>query len=160
MASKETREKILEAALELFRERGFEETTMREIATRARVASGLAYYYFASKDAIVLAFYHRANGELREVLEPAHKEKRFAARLQAIIEPSSTTSNRTGDSSARCWRMRPIPRTRCRHLANRPEEFANPTSRTSNARSTTQTRRSCRTSHRMSPRFCGSIRWD
>jgi AcrR family transcriptional regulator len=86
MPTKDTRGKILEAALALFRERGFEETTMREIATRAGVASGLAYYYFASKDAIVLAFYQQAKGELIEVLEPAHKEKRLAARLQAIIE--------------------------------------------------------------------------
>jgi AcrR family transcriptional regulator len=86
MASKDTQKKILEAALELFRERGFAETTMREIAARAGVASGLAYYYFASKDAIVLAFYQRAKDELAEVLEPAHTEKRLAARLQAIIE--------------------------------------------------------------------------
>jgi AcrR family transcriptional regulator len=86
MPTKDTRERILEAALELFRERGFQETTMREIATRAGVASGLAYYYFASKDAIVLAFYQRAKDELIEVLEPAHKEKRLAPRLQAIIE--------------------------------------------------------------------------
>jgi AcrR family transcriptional regulator len=90
MATKETREKILEAALALFRERGFEETTMREIAARAGVASGLAYYYFASKDAIVLAFYHRTKDELAAVLEPAHKEKRLAARLQAIIEAKFT----------------------------------------------------------------------
>ena len=64
MATKATREKILEAALELFRERGFAEATMRDIAARAGVASGLAYYYFASKDAIVLAFYQRAKDDL------------------------------------------------------------------------------------------------
>jgi AcrR family transcriptional regulator len=86
MPSKETREKILEAALELFRERGFAETTMREIAARAGVASGLAYYYFASKDAIVLAFYQHAKDDLAAVLEPAHTEKRLTARLQALIE--------------------------------------------------------------------------
>ena len=85
-APSETREKILEAALDLFRERGFAESTMREIAARAGVATGLAYYYFASKDAIVLAFYHRAKDDLALELEPAHKEKRLAPRLQALIE--------------------------------------------------------------------------
>ena len=83
---KDTREKILEAALELFRERGFAEATMREIASRAGVATGLAYYYFKSKDAIVLAFYQRAKEDLATALEAAHADTRLAGRLQALIE--------------------------------------------------------------------------
>lgn len=80
------RNKILEAALDLFRERGFAESTMREIATRAGVASGLAYYYFDSKEAIVLAFYHRAKDELAPRMEAAQQGKTLRDRLQAIIE--------------------------------------------------------------------------
>ena len=86
MATKETREKILESALELFRERGFADATMRDIARQAGVATGLAYYYFKSKDAIVLAFYQRARVDLAEQLETAQRDKRVAARLQALIE--------------------------------------------------------------------------
>ena len=82
----DTRERILEAALELFRERGFEEATMREIANRAGVATGLAYYYFASKDAIVLAFYQRAKDDLAPKSAAAHRDKRLAPRLQSLIE--------------------------------------------------------------------------
>jgi len=82
----DTRAKILEAALDLFRERGFAESTMREIASRAGVASGLAYYYFDSKDAIVLAYYHRAKDELAPMMEAAQQGKTFRARLQAMIE--------------------------------------------------------------------------
>ena len=74
--SAETRAKILEAALELFREKGFAETSMREVAARAKVATGLAYYYFSSKDAIVLAFYQRAKDELGPLLEAAQKGKK------------------------------------------------------------------------------------
>jgi len=48
---------ILQTALELFRERGFEVTTMRDIAHAAKVATGAAYYYFPSKEAIVFAYY-------------------------------------------------------------------------------------------------------
>ncbi|MEP6915939.1 MAG: TetR family transcriptional regulator [Acidobacteriota bacterium] len=81
-----TREKILEAALDLFRERGFEDATMREIAARAGVATGLAYYYFASKDAIVLAFYHRAKDDLAPLIDAVQTDRKLAARLQAIIE--------------------------------------------------------------------------
>ena len=82
----DTRSKILEAALDLFRERGFAESTMREIASRAGVASGLAYYYFDSKDAIVLAFYHRAQDELASRIEAAQQGKTFPDRLRAMIE--------------------------------------------------------------------------
>lgn len=83
--SADTREKILEAALELFREKGFAETSMREVAAQARVATGLAYYYFASKDAIVHAFYQRAKDDLASLLEEAQKGKKLEARLTAII---------------------------------------------------------------------------
>ena len=86
MATRDTRAAILDAALTLFRERGFAETTMRDIAARAKVASGLAYYYFDSKDAIVLAFYQEAKDGLRPLLERAHQERRLGPRLKALIE--------------------------------------------------------------------------
>src|SRR5262245_13942370 len=88
--TKDTQQKILDAALTLFRERGFDASTMREIATRAGVASGLAYYYFDSKDAIVLAFYHRAQEELKPLMEKAQRGKTLQARLQAIVEAKLT----------------------------------------------------------------------
>ena len=67
--SEETRRRILDAALELFHDKGFESATMRDIAVRAGVATGAAYYYFASKDAIVLAFYRQAAEEMGPRLE-------------------------------------------------------------------------------------------
>jgi len=48
---------ILATALDLFRKAGFETTTMRDIARAATVATGAAYYYFPSKEAIVSAYY-------------------------------------------------------------------------------------------------------
>lgn len=69
--SDETRARILGAAMDLFRRRGFEETTMREIAAEAGVATGAAYYYFDSKDAIVMAFYDQAQQEMGPLLEQA-----------------------------------------------------------------------------------------
>ncbi|MGH7529249.1 MAG: TetR family transcriptional regulator [Gemmatimonadales bacterium] len=58
-----TRARILEAALALFRERGYEAATMRAIAERAGVALGNAYYYFASKEHLIQAFYDRTHLE-------------------------------------------------------------------------------------------------
>lgn len=84
--SEVTRQRILEAALELFREKGFEESTMREVAARTQVSTGLAYYYFKSKEEIVHAFYQRAREELDAWLEPAHAASgKFEERLSALI---------------------------------------------------------------------------
>lgn len=44
---------------------------MREIAQESRVALGAAYYYFDSKDALVMAFYERAQRELDSLLQEA-----------------------------------------------------------------------------------------
>lgn len=70
-ATKETGEKIFQAALELFRSQGFEHATMRDIARSAGVATGAAYYYYPSKDAIVLDFYRRASQEMEQKIERA-----------------------------------------------------------------------------------------
>jgi AcrR family transcriptional regulator len=66
-----TERKILDAALELFRTKGFEEATMRDIAAAAGVATGAAYYYYPSKDAIVLAFYQRSCVEMQPRIQDA-----------------------------------------------------------------------------------------
>jgi AcrR family transcriptional regulator len=58
-AGERTKEQIFEHALDLFRKRGFEVTTMRDIARAAKVATGGAYYYFPSKEAIVSAYYEQ-----------------------------------------------------------------------------------------------------
>jgi len=84
--SEETRTRILEAALRVFGERGFENATMREIAKAAEVAVGAAYYYFESKDAIVMAFYERSQEEMRPQIETLlDKSGTLEARLRAII---------------------------------------------------------------------------
>ena len=73
--AEETRKRIYDCALELFREQGFEQTTMRDIARKADVALGAAYYDFASKEAIVMAFYR----ELQETSQTS-----VAAAMQSL----------------------------------------------------------------------------
>lgn len=69
--SEETRQRILNAALKLFHDRGFEGATMRDVAEEAGVATGAAYYYFPSKDAIVMEFYRRSSAEMQLKIETA-----------------------------------------------------------------------------------------
>src|ERR1700749_84302 len=73
--AEDTRRRIYESAMELFREKGFEETTMRDIAAKAGVALGGTYYYFSSKDAIVLAFYHEMQHTSTSAVSDALAEK-------------------------------------------------------------------------------------
>jgi AcrR family transcriptional regulator len=87
--SEETRNRILEAALALFRQRSFEKTTMRDIARESEVALGAAYYYFDSKDALVMGFYERAQQDLAPLLEDALSKTQgqgLEERLRAAID--------------------------------------------------------------------------
>jgi AcrR family transcriptional regulator len=85
--SDETRSRILEAALELFRERGFDATTMRDIARECDIALGATYYHFASKEAIVLAFYELAKDEMSQPLEQAaQNSKDLGQGLRAVLD--------------------------------------------------------------------------
>jgi AcrR family transcriptional regulator len=84
--AEETRSRILNTALELFRRKGFDQTTLREIAAEAGVSLGNAYYYFASKEAIVMAFYERASEEMAPLIEKALAEVTgFEKRLTAVL---------------------------------------------------------------------------
>lgn len=84
--SEETRRRILSAALKLFHDRGFEAATMRDIAEEAGVATGAAYYYFPSKDAIVMEFYRRSSAEMQPKIEAAlDKATRLEQRFHDLI---------------------------------------------------------------------------
>ena len=85
--AEETRERILDAALRLFREKGFDETTMRDVAIAAGVATGAAYYYFRSKQDLVMAFYVRTAEEARaELPERIAASSDLRKRIRAIID--------------------------------------------------------------------------
>jgi AcrR family transcriptional regulator len=84
--SEETGQRILNAALALFRQEGFESATMREIAQTAGVATGAAYYYYPSKEAIVMDFYRRAYREMQPEIEAAMEQgDGLDARLRELI---------------------------------------------------------------------------
>ncbi|HZT65073.1 MAG TPA: TetR family transcriptional regulator [Acidimicrobiales bacterium] len=60
----ERRDRILDAALELASEGGYEAVQMRDVAARASVALGTLYRYFASKDHLLAAAWARWAGQL------------------------------------------------------------------------------------------------
>ncbi|MEU7300614.1 TetR family transcriptional regulator [Streptomyces sp. NPDC007206] len=84
--SEQTRALILETAMRLFQERGYDKTTMRAIAQEAGVSVGNAYYYFEGKEHLIQGFYDRIAAEhraaVREVLE---RETDLEARLAGVL---------------------------------------------------------------------------
>lgn len=81
-----TRERILESALELFREHGYDATTMRMIAEAAGVSLGNSYYYFPSKDHLVQAFYWRIYEErVSAVADRLSGERDLLRRLRIAV---------------------------------------------------------------------------
>src|SRR6266513_2585572 len=82
----QTKSAILQSALDMFQESGYEETTMRAIAERAGVSLGNAYYYFHSKEHLIQAFYHLTHEEHLEVSVPnLEKERTLKARLRTVM---------------------------------------------------------------------------
>ncbi|HEX2953171.1 MAG TPA: TetR/AcrR family transcriptional regulator [Bacillota bacterium] len=52
MGDSDKKERVLKTALTLFAEKGYEKTTVEEIALKSEIAKGTVYLYYPSKDAI------------------------------------------------------------------------------------------------------------
>jgi AcrR family transcriptional regulator len=90
----QTKTLILETALEMFQERGYEQTTMRAIAEKANVSLGNAYYYFHSKEFLIQAFYHRTHEQqLAAILPAIQNESSLKARLLTVMRVKIETLN-------------------------------------------------------------------
>jgi AcrR family transcriptional regulator len=81
-----TQQVIVDTALRLFRERGYEDTTMRAVAKEAGVSVGNAYYYFASKEHLVQEFYLRLQTEHSAASQGVlAQESEFGPRLSGVL---------------------------------------------------------------------------
>lgn len=85
--AEQTRQAIAEAAMVLFRRDGYDRTTMRAIAQEAGVSVGNAYYYFASKDNLIQAFYDGIQTEhAQRAARALATETTFAGRLHGVLQ--------------------------------------------------------------------------
>jgi len=68
--ARETRAKLVEAALDLFSRQGVDSTSIKDIAREAGVAQGLLYHYFAGKDDLLWGVLetHIFNPQLQQAL--------------------------------------------------------------------------------------------
>ena len=83
----QTRALILETAMRLFQERGYDKTTMRAIAAEAGVSVGNAYYYYEGKEFLIQGFYVRMTHEHAvEARARMAGKTDFAERLQVALD--------------------------------------------------------------------------
>lgn len=61
--ARKTRQRIMDAAVAQFAEKGYDATTMRDIAKAADCSTGLAYRYFDRKEAFVMALWEQLAAE-------------------------------------------------------------------------------------------------
>jgi AcrR family transcriptional regulator len=82
-----TKERILEGALQLFREKGLENTTTKEISKKAGIAEGTLFNYFKTKEDLALYFFQKETDDLIQWFrgEARLQKAPLAEKLFAII---------------------------------------------------------------------------
>jgi AcrR family transcriptional regulator len=117
---RETRQLISDHATRLFIERGFEHTTIAEIAASARVAKKTVTNYFARKEDLALDHHEEFTASLaRAVAARAAGEPALAALRRAFhadVEAQSPAAGFTGPQFARMVAESPTLSTRLRDL--------------------------------------------
>lgn len=78
-AKQATRAKILEVARRLFRDKGFDDATIRDIAAEVGMATGTLFNYFASKEEVAVALAEAAVGDAEQEFD---RKRREAASLR------------------------------------------------------------------------------
>jgi len=71
MSRAERERQMLDVAEEVFGERGYQGTSMDEIAERCGISKPMLYEYFGSKDGLLVAFMSRSKAELLDVTQKA-----------------------------------------------------------------------------------------
>src|SRR5215469_3070478 len=82
----DNRERLIAAGYKVLSEKGYEATTVKEVAHVAEVSPGLFHYYFASKDELLVAVLNEAGmryGRMMQDLRAAVPADRF---LEAAID--------------------------------------------------------------------------
>jgi AcrR family transcriptional regulator len=83
----DTRQRIVEAARELFVKHGHDGVNMRELAEKADVNKGLLHYYFKTKESIFAeVFQHQAGRLYTEVLDIVEGDSPFGRKAEAMVE--------------------------------------------------------------------------
>lgn len=85
------RVRLIEAADNLFHQQGVSNTTLANIATLAEVPLGNVYYYFKSKDSIIVAVIDRRRKLLHALFDELNSQTDIKSRLTQFITQASSS---------------------------------------------------------------------
>ena len=81
------RVRILKSSRQLFRAKGFEQTTMEDVALHAEVLKATLYNYFTNKDSLLLGIAEAALDEIRQlVAEELQDEQSAVQKLRRVMQ--------------------------------------------------------------------------
>ena len=86
MSKNSTSDRILDAALRLFNENGYQNVPILKIAGHLGISSGHVAYHFKSKTDIVLAVFPRLESEVRKVMQAVIKPERAFSPQDAALQ--------------------------------------------------------------------------
>ncbi len=81
-ALEEKKQHIKDVALQLFADKGYSASTMRDIARKGRISLGLTYRYFDSKEALLMAIVREGVQDLSKILRSPSEKAQFLMMLQ------------------------------------------------------------------------------
>jgi AcrR family transcriptional regulator len=84
--AKSTRERILDVALDLFIEKGYDKTSLREIAEPLGFSKAALYYHFASKEDILMALHMRLHEFGTDALAQMSDQEPTVERWAELLE--------------------------------------------------------------------------
>lgn len=85
--SEETRRLVMDKALAIFLAKGFDRTTLRDLSKATGMSLGSFYYYFPSKESIILAFYDENFGSFKAAAKTAIAgSRKFEQQFEALLE--------------------------------------------------------------------------
>lgn len=126
--SEETRRLVMQKALEIFLQRGFDKSTLRELSKATGMSLGSFYYYFPSKESIVLAFYQENFSRFRaEAALAIASNRQFEKQLNAILEARIRTMEPEREIYLQLSRSATDPRSPLSPFSPETEEVRNAT---------------------------------
>jgi AcrR family transcriptional regulator len=104
-AAPDARERVLDAAVELFAQQGYDGTSVSQVITRAGVAKGGFYHHFASKEALLYEVYGDLIGrQLDGMDEILQRQLSAADTLRALIADLVVTTAASARPALVFWR--------------------------------------------------------
>lgn len=99
----DTRELIRGVALDLFAERGYDATSLREIAERLGVTKAAVYYHFRTKEEILASLFDEQIAGIDAIIEWARGQEPGPERRRGIVQRYAAL--RTGESGEQFGRL-------------------------------------------------------